>query len=105
MAEHEEPSETEQIEVKPRGSPSSFESHSETEKEKPEPSALAVKAKVFRLFGREKPVRHVFGGGQGTFRSDSFWYSRRTFPPKSLFFCVLFGENLLMFEFFGGNFV
>ncbi|KAG6496019.1 hypothetical protein ZIOFF_043867 [Zingiber officinale] len=64
MAEHEEPSEAEQIEVKPRDSPSSLEFDSGTEEERPEPSASAEKAKVFRLFGREKPVHHVLGGGQ-----------------------------------------
>lgn len=84
MAEHEEPSEAEQIEVKPPNSSCSIESGSETEKEKPEPSASAVKAKVFRLFGREKPVHHVLGGGQGTFRSNSFWYPHRTFSFENL---------------------
>ncbi|KAG6499913.1 hypothetical protein ZIOFF_039725 [Zingiber officinale] len=59
MAEHEEPSEAEQIEVKPRDSPSSLEIDSGTEEERPEPSPSAEKAKVFRLFGREKPVHHV----------------------------------------------
>lgn len=30
--------------------------------------SASLKAKAYRLFGREKPVHNVFGGGKGTFR-------------------------------------
>ncbi|WOL08309.1 reticulon-like protein B2 [Canna indica] len=64
MAEHSEDSSvTEQIEEKPRGPPSSS-SSSDSEGEKPEPAPSVLKAKVYRLFGREKPVHHVLGGGK-----------------------------------------
>ncbi|XP_074559272.1 reticulon-like protein B1 [Curcuma longa] len=95
MAEHEEPSEAEQIEVKPPNSSCSIESGSETEKEKPEPSASAVKAKVFRLFGREKPVHHVLGGGQAA--NLILW------RDKKISAGVLVGATAtwVLFEFFG----
>lgn len=38
-------------------------SSSESEYEKPD-SPSAVKAKIYRLFGREKPVHKVLGGGK-----------------------------------------
>lgn len=41
-------------------------SSSESEHEKPE-SPSALKAKIYRLFGREKPVHKVLGGGLRTF--------------------------------------
>lgn len=47
-------------------SSSSSSSDSDTEKHAAESS---VKNKVFRLFGREKPVHHVFGGGKRKFTS------------------------------------
>lgn len=40
-------------------------SSSESEYEKPD-SPSAVKAKIYRLFGREKPVHKVLGGGKCT---------------------------------------
>lgn len=61
MAEHEEKkgeSLVEKISEKIHGDDSSSSSDSEDEK----PSEL--KAKIFRLFGREKPVHQVFGGGK-----------------------------------------
>ena len=42
---------------------SSSSSESESEAVKPE-SPSTVKAKIFRLFGREKPVHQVLGGGK-----------------------------------------
>ncbi|XP_015888813.3 reticulon-like protein B5 [Ziziphus jujuba] len=38
-------------------------SSSDSDNEKP-PSPSSVKAKVNRLFGRERPVHHIFGGGK-----------------------------------------
>lgn len=39
-------------------------------------AASAVKAKIYRLFGREKPVHKVFGGGKRTvIASSSFFFS------------------------------
>lgn len=40
-------------------------SSSDSEYEKPD-SPSAVKAKIYRLFGREKPVHKVLGGGKRT---------------------------------------
>lgn len=45
-------------------------SSSDSEHEKPE-SPSALKAKIYRLFGREKPVHKVLGGGLRTFSSES----------------------------------
>lgn len=48
-------------------SSSSSSSESEPEKEvksKPASSPTLVKNKIFRLFGREKPIHQVFGGGK-----------------------------------------
>ncbi|KAK8630947.1 hypothetical protein V6N13_079717 [Hibiscus sabdariffa] len=44
-------------------SSSSSDSDSDSDHEKP-PSPSSVKAMIYRLFGREKPVHHVFGGGK-----------------------------------------
>ncbi|XP_050236511.1 reticulon-like protein B5 [Mercurialis annua] len=41
---------------------SSSDSDSDSEKKPSSPSSM--KAKIFRLFGREKPVHHIFGGGK-----------------------------------------
>lgn len=41
-------------------------SSSDSDHEKPE-SPSALKAKIYRLFGREKPVHKVLGGGLRTF--------------------------------------
>lgn len=46
------------------GSSSSSSSSSDSDDEKKTP----LKTKVYRLFGREKPVHKVLGGGQGTFK-------------------------------------
>jgi len=40
-------------------------SDSELDSDKPDPLE-SVKAKIWRLFGREKPVHHVLGGGKRT---------------------------------------
>lgn len=68
MAEHEEKHEEkheeslkEKISEKIRGHDSSS-SSSDSDDDKPSESSM--KAKVFRLFGRERPVHHVFGGGK-----------------------------------------
>ncbi|PRQ58306.1 hypothetical protein RchiOBHm_Chr1g0357851 [Rosa chinensis] len=45
-------------------SSSSSSSDSDTEKPAPATEESSVKEKVFRLFGRERPVHHVFGGGK-----------------------------------------
>uniref|UniRef100_A0A803R9U6 Reticulon-like protein n=1 Tax=Cannabis sativa TaxID=3483 RepID=A0A803R9U6_CANSA len=45
------------------GDSSSSSSDSESEQVKPE-SPSSVKTKIFRLFGRERPVHQVFGGGK-----------------------------------------
>lgn len=59
------------------GDSSSSSSDSESEKKTKEklkspPSPSSVKNKVFRLFGREKPVHQVFGGGK---RTVTFFFS------------------------------
>ncbi|XWS61699.1 hypothetical protein CRYUN_Cryun07bG0148400 [Craigia yunnanensis] len=61
MAEHEEKhkeSLMENIVEKIRGHDSSSDSNDDKSSES------SIKAKVFRLFGRERPVHHVFGGGK-----------------------------------------
>lgn len=93
-------------------SSSSSESESESEAVKPE-SPSTVKAKIFRLFGREKPVHQVLGGGKRkdlqAFRVDFI---------RVLYFCVcglfldvnvglltVLGLRLLDFWFGGLNYV
>lgn len=51
------------------GDSSSSSSSSDDEKEKKEKpsSPSSMKSKVYRLFGREKPVHKVLGGGKRTF--------------------------------------
>ncbi|XVF13048.1 hypothetical protein REPUB_Repub08aG0174100 [Reevesia pubescens] len=64
MAEHEEKHEEslmEKITEKIHGHDSSS-SSSDSDDDKP--SESSIKAKAFRLFGRERPVHHVFGGGK-----------------------------------------
>ncbi|CAL5339958.1 unnamed protein product [Camellia sinensis] len=43
---------------------SSSDSDSDSKKKKPSSPPSSVKTKIFRLFGREKPVHKVFGGGK-----------------------------------------
>ncbi|XP_065859769.1 reticulon-like protein B5 [Euphorbia lathyris] len=43
---------------------SSSSSDSDSDSEKKQSSPTSVKEKIFRLFGREKPVHHVLGGGK-----------------------------------------
>ncbi|CAN6588660.1 unnamed protein product [Malus baccata var. baccata] len=43
---------------------SSLSSSSDSDNEKSEKKAESMKTKVFRIFGREKPVHHVLGGGK-----------------------------------------
>lgn len=68
MAEHKEnPVESimEKISEKIHGDDhdSSSSSDSDSDTQKPA-SPSSVEAKVFRLFGRERPVHHVLGGGK-----------------------------------------
>lgn len=67
MAEHkEEPvleSVMDKISDKFHGGDSSS-SDSDDEKKKGSSSAEAMKAKIYRLFGRERPVHSVLGGGK-----------------------------------------
>lgn len=49
---------------------SSSSSSSDSDTEKPA-SPSSVKAKIYRLFGREKPIHSVFGGGKRMFCSLS----------------------------------
>ncbi|EEF50599.1 reticulon-like protein B5 [Ricinus communis] len=67
MAEHpESPIESvmEKISEKIHAHDSSSSSDSESDSEKKPTSPSSVKAKIFRLFGRERPVHHVLGGGK-----------------------------------------
>lgn len=56
----------EKISEKIHAHDSSSSSSSDSDNEKP-PSPSSVKAKVYRLFGRERPVHNVFGGGKRTY--------------------------------------
>lgn len=71
MAEHEE-SLFDQIKEKFHGADDS--SSSDDEKSKVVAAAEAAKAKIFRLFGREKPIHQILGGGKRTI-FDFFSYS------------------------------
>lgn len=53
-------------------SSSSSDSESDSDSKKHHDSSSAAKAKIFRLFGRERPVHHVLGGGK---RKCSFVYT------------------------------
>ncbi|TYI14897.1 hypothetical protein ES332_A08G152100v1 [Gossypium tomentosum] len=53
----------EKISEKIHGNDSSSSSDSDSDHEKPA-SPSSVKAKIYRLFGRERPVHHVLGGGK-----------------------------------------
>ncbi|CAL9084384.1 unnamed protein product [Musa textilis] len=66
MAEHREESLLEKITEKFHGRHSSSVVDSDDEKSSrgPSPAAEAVKTKIYRLFGREKPVHKVLGGGK-----------------------------------------
>lgn len=68
MAEHKEESLMEKIKEKLHDSSSDSDNES---------TAAAIKAKIFRLFGREQPVHKVFGGGKRivlVFHSFSFFF-------------------------------
>lgn len=73
MAEHAENPEPkseslmEKIAEKLHGDDSS--SSSDSDSEKKHESSGSVKAKIYRLFGRENPVHKVFGGGKRTILS------------------------------------
>ncbi|KAH1089729.1 hypothetical protein J1N35_016986 [Gossypium stocksii] len=72
MGEHEEKHEEslmEKLAEKIHGHDSSSDS------DKDKPSESSIKAKVFRLFGRERSVHHVFGGGKS---ADTFlWRNKK----------------------------
>ena len=42
-------------------------SDSDSDHEKPKPNSDSLQSKIYRLFGREKPVHEVFGGGKRVF--------------------------------------
>ncbi|CAL5407889.1 unnamed protein product [Camellia sinensis] len=67
------------------GHDSSSSSDSDTEK-KPS-SASVVKTKIYRLFGREKPVHKVLGGGKLTEHKRHYWKKKNvtTFAPKEMY--------------------
>ena len=62
MAEHKEESVMDKITEKFHGGSSS--SSSSDDDERKSGSSSSVKAKIYRLFGREKPVHSVLGGGK-----------------------------------------
>ncbi|XP_052193411.1 reticulon-like protein B2 [Diospyros lotus] len=70
MAEHKESSDSmaeslvEKITEKLHGDDSSSCSSDSDSDKKPNSSPSSVKAKTYRLFGREKPIHKVFGGGK-----------------------------------------
>ncbi|KAM0939401.1 hypothetical protein DsansV1_C20g0162791 [Dioscorea sansibarensis] len=63
MAEHAEESKVEALVEKIKEELHDS-SSSDSDHEKSEPSSSSVKAKMFRLFGREQPVHKVLGGGK-----------------------------------------
>ncbi|KAJ6701795.1 RETICULON [Salix koriyanagi] len=67
MAEHDKEdsvgeSMMDKISEKIKGHDSS--SDSDSDHEKPKPNSDSLQSKIYRLFGREKPVHEVFGGGK-----------------------------------------
>lgn len=60
---------TEKLHFDESSSDSDSDSHSDSVK----PAVSSVKDKVFRLFGREKPVHSVLGGGKCTDHYPSFY--------------------------------
>lgn len=90
MAEHSEsPIESvmEKISEKIHNHDSSSSSESDSDSEKKPASPSSVKAKIYRLFGRERPVHKVLGGGKRT-GILSYFLLYRSF--KSLLFIYLF---------------
>lgn len=80
MADHDDHSDKkeetliEKITEKFGGDDSSSSSDSDSEKKKPASSSTSsVKDKIFRLFGRERPVHQVFGGGKRRFTRLTFY--------------------------------
>ncbi|KAF4397165.1 hypothetical protein G4B88_009011 [Cannabis sativa] len=65
------------------GDSSSPSSDSESEQVKPE-SPSSVKTKIFRLFGRERPVHQVFGGGKHKEKGGSIGFFSAYRPPVPL---------------------
>jgi hypothetical protein len=59
MAEHKDESAMDKISEKLHGSSSGSDDEGKSSS-----AAAAVKAKIYRLFGREKPVHSVLGGGK-----------------------------------------
>lgn len=66
---------------------SSSSSDSDNEKEKKSSSPSSLKNKVYRLFGREKPLHNVLGGGK---RMRFFFLSLFYLNLFSLFFVLLY---------------
>ncbi|KAA3458787.1 reticulon-like protein B5 [Gossypium australe] len=64
----------ESVMEKIHGHDSSSSSDSDSDHEKPA-SPSSVKAKIYRLFGRERPLHHVLGGGKRTTSKLSFHFS------------------------------
>ena len=104
---HHEESLLENISEKIHGGHDSSSSSSDSEDEKKEKksetplssSSSSLKDKIFRLFGREKPVHKVFGGGKRTFVVydrvlisffSSFLLAFRCFSVEKRFFSLDF---------------
>jgi hypothetical protein len=65
MAEqHKEESELEKLSDKLHGRGGGSSSSSSDSDDERSSATAAVKAKIYRLFGREKPVHYVLGGGK-----------------------------------------
>lgn len=71
---------------------SSSSSDSDNEKEKKSSSPSSLKNKVYRLFGREKPLHNVLGGGKRMrfFFSFSFFYLNLFSLFFDLLYCLFF---------------
>lgn len=73
MAERSEETFLEKIVEKIHAAGDSSSSDSDDEKRKSSDSSL--KPKIYRLFGREKPVHHVLGGGKCMNLSSSLFFN------------------------------
>jgi len=83
MAEHHEKEESlmDKISEKIHGHDSSSSDSDHDEKPSAKSSSSSVKSKIYRLFGREKPVHHVLGGGKP---ADVFLWRNKKISASTL---------------------
>lgn len=78
MAEHKEESAMEKTSEKLHGLGGSSSSSDSDDEKSSSSAAAAMKVKIYRLFGREKPVHSVLGGGKRKSRARKLLLSFST---------------------------